>query len=161
MAMSTVLQAVTDDEIEALRREPERVNSLDTEWSYSTHFAASINYFVTGNAYPIEAEHPLWPMLHGEESVACPSLENGEFGIVAPDTAHRVAELLAALDLASVTARIEEADLEDLVEEEELYDLEVIDHDEAPATITGDLRGLVAFYSRVSVEKRGVIGYTT
>jgi hypothetical protein len=160
MAMTTWLQAVSREEIDALRREPDRVRSMDNEPSFSTHFAASINYFVAGNAYPAEDDHPLWPMLYGAESVACASLENGEFGLVAPETTRRLADVLESLDASTVTARVEAAQLADLVDDEELYDLELIEPEIAPATITGDLRRLVAFYGQVAAADLGVVAYT-
>jgi hypothetical protein len=161
MAMSTLLQAVPQRELDALRRDPDRVAHLDTELSYATHFAASINYFLTGNAYPTDEDHALWPMLHGAESVACQSLENGQFGVVPPDRAHELAHLLTGVDVAGVAASIEDADLEDLVATEELYDVESVDHEEAPVTIAGEIRNLVAFYGRVAAERLGVVSYTT
>jgi len=158
VAMSTVLQAVTEQQIQALRREPDRVAALDEDRSFSTAFAASINHFLAGDAYPTAADHPLWPMLQGEESVACGSLENGEFGLVSPRVARRVADLLAAVDVAAVAERVGAADLG---HDAELYDLELIDEAQAPAVIAAELRDLVAFYARVSSEGLGVVSYTT
>ena len=55
---------------------------------------------------------------------------------------------------------IEEADLDELVEVEELYDLEVVDHDEAPDQIVQEIKDLTAFYTRAAAANHGVAMYT-
>ena len=159
--MSTWLQAVSEQEMEELERDPGLINRLDKPRYVRTHFSASINYFVTGAAYPGPDHHPLWSMLDGGRSVACATLENGAFGLVSPTEAGLMARLVAEVDLADVVARIESADLDDLIGEEELEDLELIDQDEAPTVIVNDLKELTRFYADVAAERLGVVMYTT
>jgi hypothetical protein len=161
MAMSTLLQAVSEHELHGLKRDPDSIRVLAGGQSFTTYFAASINYFLTGNAYPTNQDHALWSMLHGQESVACNSLENGEFGLVAPDRAGQLAQVLTGIDVAGVAARIDAADLDHLADEEELYDLELIEPGEASTTIAADIRNLIVFYEGVAAQRLGVVSYTS
>lgn len=159
MAQATYLQAVSQEELDELCEEPTSINQLDKPDSVTTYFAPSINYFVTGSAYP--TDHDLAPMLMGEDSVDCSTLENGSFDFVTPDTVRAIAELLADVDLGDVRAKVEKADLEELVDEEELYDLEVLDSADAPETIAAELGKLQAFYEQAAEAGMAVVMYTT
>ena len=46
-------------------------------------------------------------------------------------------------------------------DEEELYDLELIEPEEAANTIAGEISRLIAFYDRVAAQRLGVVSYTT
>jgi len=61
----TVLQAVDDAQITELRREPGGILQLSAKPSYVTSFGPSVNYFLTGSAYP--DGHPLAVVLEGAE----------------------------------------------------------------------------------------------
>jgi hypothetical protein len=160
MAMSSWLQAVTDEEIAGLRSDPSSINGLDKPLYYRTHFFDSISYFVTGEVNP-SGNHPLGAILQGEESVACATLENGWFHLLSPRAADQLVQRLADLDLDRVRDDIAHADLDDLIDEEEVYDLELLGEGEAPGTIVEELEGMIAFYTRVAAEKLGVVIYTT
>jgi hypothetical protein len=161
MAMSTWLQAVTAEEIAELRAQPDTINQLDKPHCYRTHFGPSINYFVLGSAYPGERDGPMWPMLQGATFVDTRTLENGSFGLVSPAQAAELAALLAGVDIAAVAARVAGADFDDLVDEEELYDLELITQEEGPELIAGELESLVEFYTETARTGLGVVSYTT
>ena len=68
---------------------------------------------------------------------------------------------LGQLDLAEIRARIEAADLDALIEDEELDDLELLDPDQAPAVIRAGLGGLIAFYAGVAQQGLGLVIRTT
>jgi hypothetical protein len=161
MAMSTWLQAVTAEEIAELRSRPDGINRLDKPHCYRTHFGPSINYFVLGSAYPGEDDGPLWPMLQGAAFVDTPTLENKSFGLISPTRAGEIAALLAGVDIPAVAARVAAADFDELVDDEELYDLELITEEEGPDLIAGELAALVEFYAETARAGLGVAGYTT
>lgn len=162
MAMATWLQGVTDAEIDTLIGDPDAIRRLDNPIDHRTHFGTAINWFLVGNAYPGPDDHPdLWPMLDGANSVACRSLENGAFGVVRPARVPTIAALLAAVDLDDLKKRVAAADFSELVDEEELYDLELVAQDEAPALLQAEVEGLAAFYAAVSKAGLGVVMFTT
>jgi hypothetical protein len=136
MAMTTHLQRVSEDEIAKLRREPESIMKLDQPGSHSTAFACSLNYFVGGNAYP-DADDPYGNLFYGE-AIDCSRLENGNFDVITPDRVAALVPRLAELDLAAITQAVREADFEELIEEEELYDLELLDEDEDAGKLIAD-----------------------
>lgn len=161
MAMAAYLYAVPAAEIERLQKDPESIGRLDGSMADCTcvYLHSSINYFLAGSGYPEPSEHPLGPLLHGMQTVYCVVLENGNFGLVAPMVAERLARHLVAVDLQDVRSRVEEADLDELVEAEELYDLEVVDHSEAPDQIVHEIKDLTAFYARAAAANHGVVMY--
>jgi hypothetical protein len=158
--MATYLQAANGDEIALLRSEPERINRLDNEPDWSTHLMPSLNYFLTGDAYPSD-QGPLGEALSGSESVACPTLETGSFDLVVPARAREVLEALRGVDPEEIRSAVEQADFDELVEEEELYELEIIPADEVADALLHDLEGLVRFYTEVVRLGVGVVIYTT
>ena len=131
MAMATYLQAVGEDEIALLRSEPERINRLDNEPDWSTHLMPSLNYFLTGDAYPSD-QGPLGEALSGSESVACPTLETGSFDLVLPARAREILEALRGVDPEEIRSAVEQAYFDALVDVDELYELEIIPADEVP-----------------------------
>src|SRR5215207_3873411 len=108
MAMATYLHMVTDDKLASA--DANLVRQLDGAPWHHTYFGPSLNYFLTGSAYPA-GDHPLAAMLSGSRSVDCPTLENGSFGVVPASAVASIAEGLAAVDLDAVRARVAEADL--------------------------------------------------
>src|SRR5262245_21584495 len=97
MAMAAYRYAVSDAQIEELRRDPEAVGRLGESAgdSICVYLHDSISYFLTGSAYPEAGVHPLAPMLHGMQTVDCVGLENGNFGLVTPTTTAQLARHLA------------------------------------------------------------------
>jgi hypothetical protein len=109
--------------------------------------------------YPAATDHPLWPMLDGAEILACATLETAEFGLVPPEVTDQVATLLASVDVASVAAMVERADIENLVDDEELYDLELLDRTKAPTAIADAIEEIIVFYSQVAIGRLGVVTF--
>ncbi|MEV6387427.1 DUF1877 family protein [Nocardia xishanensis] len=161
MAQSTWLQLVSGEEIQELRADPRRINRLDKPDWYSTHFGAALNYFLTGDPWPGPDDHELWPVLGGTETIACPTLENNAFMVVASDVAAQLAARLATVDLASVEAAVGQADFDELVDEQELYELELITPEEAPEIIVSEITRLTAFYAKARASQLGVVMYTS
>jgi len=161
MAQATWLQLVSGEEIQELRRNPSGVNHLDKPDCYRTHFGATLNYFLTGKSYPSPEHHELAPMLFGAESVACATLENGYFGVVSSDVAARIAARLATVDLTGVETAVGHADFDDLMDEYELYELELVTPEEAAGVIVAELEALVDFYAEAQKSGLGVVTYTT
>lgn len=165
MAMATYLQMVSEIELAKLKSQPTWINQLSKpdEHSYVTHYFCSINYFVSGDAWPSGSRtNPLGGLLFGFSSVSCPTLENGNFGVLRPAEAELVLQSLATVDLTKIRERIEQADPGEL-EDEEVDDYELlIEDDEPPAdVIAAELESLVAFYKRAVRHRYGVISYTT
>lgn len=160
--MAANLHAVSETRIEELRRDSESVARLPDEPVTPTFFYhyPSINYFLTGDAYPAADDHKLASLLFGKETIDCPSLENGNFGIVSPKLVEKLARRLAEVDLKKVKARIKDADLEDLADEEELDDLDDVEPDEAADEIADEIKELTAFYAEAAAAGLGVVMYT-
>lgn len=159
MAMATYLQRVSDEQLAALERDPGGINRLDEPIDFRTHFAGALNYFITGSAWP--GDEPLAAMLYGSRSVAASTLENGSFGVI---ESGEVAGLLAGLEAvapSALRAAVDAADLDELIEDEELYELEVIDPSKLADTLVEDLAGLVRFYRQVAEAGGAVVSYTT
>lgn len=159
MAMATYLQLVSQDELRTLESNPAAINELDQPVDFRTHFAGALNYFITGSAWP--DEQPLAPILFGSRNVDTPTLENGSFGII---DAAEVGALLAgleAVDPAALQKAVESADLDALIEDEELYELEVIDPAELPGELVRALTELVGFYKQVAAAGGAIVSYTT
>lgn len=161
MAQATWLQAVSGEEIHALRQDPTSINRLDKPVHYRTHYFAALNYFLTGQAWPGPEDHELWPVVSGADSIACSTLENGAFSVVSPDQATELAARLATVDVAAVETAVRQADFEELVDEHEIYELELITPDEGPEIIVAELARLTAFYAETADSKLGVVMYTT
>src|SRR3954471_9580069 len=123
MAMATYLHMVSDDKIASA--DANLVRELDGNAWHQTYFGPSLNYFLTGSAYPA-GDHLLSGMVFGSRSVDCPTMEHGSFGVVPASEVAVIADGLAAVDLDAVRERITRADLAALVSDEELEDLEVV-----------------------------------
>jgi hypothetical protein len=159
MAMTTYLQRVSEDEIAKLRRDPDSIMKLDNP-GHSTAYACSLNYFVAGDAYP-DPDDPFGNLLFGD-AVDCSRLENGNFDVITPDRIAALVPRLAAIDLDAFAKAVREADFSELIEDEELYDLELLDEDEdAAELLVGELRALIAFHRETAKLGLGLVGYTT
>jgi hypothetical protein len=159
MAMATYLQMVSADELAELERNPGGINQLDQRVWTQTYLAFVINYFLTGDAYP--TDHPLASMLGGSRSINTPTLENGSFGITEASEVAGIVVTLEAVDRAAVKAAVEAADFDELVADEELYELEVMDPDAVPGDVINDLEELLGFYKKVAAAGGAVVSYTT
>jgi hypothetical protein len=158
MAMTTYLQRVSEDQIAQLRRKPDSIMKLD-EPGHSTTFACSLNYFVGGNAYP-DADEPFGNLFYGE-SIDCKRLENGNFDVITPARVAALVPRLAEIDLRAFAKAVREADFDELIEEEELYDLELVDEDEDVAKLlVAELRSLIAFHRETAKLGLGLAVYT-
>lgn len=166
MAMQTHLFLVTPDEIAALDEDPLSITRLDKpeDESGGTYFACALSYFICGSAYPSYDESgPLAAALNGARSVECNTLENGEFHVVPPDVAARAAKALAAIDHEDLRERAREADHEELVDDEELYDLETLiaDGSDVAETLLRDLEAVTDLYATAAEKGCGVVMYST
>jgi hypothetical protein len=165
MALATILHLVGTAELAKLRARPTWVNRLRPPdgYTYLTHHACSINYFVGGDAWPSGSQkRPLGGLLFGFSNVRCPTLENGSFGVVAPHQVRWVLDALGALDLATVRRRIEHAD-EGELEEQEVDDYELLlEEDGEPAdVIEAEIEALVELYKRAARGRYAIVSYTT
>lgn len=161
MAMATYLQSMSLEELAALERDPAGINALDQPISMSTYLGATLNDFISGSPYPEADSHPLATMLNGSRSVDAPTLENGAFDVVEAQTVPGIVAALEAVDKKALQAAIEAADFDELVDEEELYELEVIAEEEVTQKMLNDLDRLLAFYRQVAEAGHAVITYTT
>lgn len=159
--MCTYLQQVTADQIAALVAKPASIAKLDEPETFTTHHMATINYFLTGSAYPTRKRGPLALALMGTRNVKCKVLENGSFDVVPPERVAAIAAALRAVDVEAVEAAVAEADLEALVEDEEIDEITDLSSEEAAETIAEDVRGLIEFYGTVEANGAGVVIYTT
>ncbi len=161
MARNTYLQLVSDAEIAALRKAPDSISKLDKpeKDTFSTYLFCSINYFLTGDAYP--SRHKLAPALCGTETIETAVLEDGSFSVVPAARAKKVAEALAEVDLKKLEKKVGEIDFEDLADEE-IDDLEILEESDDPAAeIKKQVKQLVDFYQRAAEKNLGVAIYTT
>ena len=157
--MATYLQSVSATELDALKKDPTSINTLDQPVDFRTHFAGPINYLLTGTAWP--NEHPLAGVLYGNESVETATLENGAFGVVSSEETAAIREELAALNLETLIASIASWDIAGVVEEEEMYELEVMTTDEIAEILLSELPMLVEFYNDAANDGCAVVTYTT
>jgi hypothetical protein len=164
MAMATYLQLVDDAELDALRKQPDTIGKLEKTGAeaFTTYYACSINWFVCGDAYPDPEDDMLHAMLLGADHVECKTLENGSFGVVLPKQAAVIAKKLASLDTKKISKAFAKADLDELIDEQEVTDLETLREDDEPVkALLGDIESLSAFYAYASKVKKGVVLYTT
>lgn len=159
--MCTYLQQVTAEAIERLEAQPESINELDAPETFSTYYMATIDYFLTGSAYPGPERGPLALALMGVRNVPCKTLENGSFDVVPPERMGAIAAALQAVDVGAVEAAVAEADLDALVDDEEIDELIDMSPEEAAEAIAADVRGLAAFYAKLAERGAGVVIYTT
>lgn len=159
--MCTYLQQVTGEALERLVAKPESINALDEPETFATYYMATLNYFLTGSAYPGRKRGPLALALMGVRNVPCKTLENGSFDVVPPERVAAIAAALQAVDVGAVEAAVAEADLEELVEDEEIDEIIDMSPEEAVEAIAADVRGLAAFYAEAAQRGTGVVMYTS
>ena len=159
--MCTYLQRVTAEQLARLVAKPESIARLDEPETFATHHMATINYFLTGSAYPGRKRGPLALALCGVRNVPCPVLENGSFDLVPPERVAAIAAALRSVDVEAVRSAVAEADLEALVEDEEIDELVDLSAEEAADAIATDVQGLVEFYADVAKHGAGVVMYTS
>ncbi|MFK8002225.1 MAG: DUF1877 family protein [Polyangiales bacterium] len=159
MAMATYLQMVTLEELAALEADPSTINALNQETSVATHYCCTLNYFLTGNAYP--DDHPLAALMMGTRVVDASTLENGNFGVVEPGEMEALVDALGKVDPEALRKAVEAADFDELIEEEELYELEVMEHSEVPGDLVELIASLHAMYEKASAENAAVVMFTT
>ena len=161
MAMCTYVQMVTDAEIAGLEKKPASINQLDKPkaQTFTTYHFTSINYFLTGSAYP--SKHALAALLCGEKSVDTPTLENGSFDVTRPKTVSKLASELAKVNLAAVKKKVAAADFETLRDEEEVDEECVLESSDDPAQeIAGEIERLRTFIAAAAKKKLGLAIYT-
>ena len=80
-----------------------------------------------------------------------------------PDQSAEIGEALRQVNLDDFRARVNDADLESLVDEEELFELEPWLYDEPfdVEMLAAELRELTEFYTRAGSDGRGVVIFTT
>ena len=135
------------------------INRLVSPVSFTTHLNQSLPFFITGSAYP--TEQLLAAMLHGHRQVPTTSLENGSFGVVEPQRVGALVQGLMEVDRSAVRAAVEQANLAALVDDEELYDLEVSDPATLADDLLADLERLIDFYRQVVEVGGAVVGYVS
>lgn len=161
MAMVTIVRMVSDAEIAALRADPDSIRQLDGrgDETFRTHYECSINYFVTGDAYPVD--HPLASVLSGIDNVLTDRLEAGAFGVSHADRVRVLAEGLARVDVAAIRAAVASADFERLAEED-VDDAEILREAADPAGVLGaEIEALARFYAAAAAKGLGVVAFTT
>jgi hypothetical protein len=162
MAMEACLQLVTDKEIDALVKDPTKLNALSNQ-SAGSYFYNSITFFLCGNAWPkASRKKPLTAMYLGFELVPTQSLENGNFGIVRPADVKLIADALAKVDLVKLKKQVEKADPEEM-EEEECYDFELLtdgDEEDPGKAVVDDVVKLRKFYEKAKKLGRGVVMFS-
>ena len=161
MAMVTWVQQVNDSEIAALQKEPGSINRLDkpAAETFRTHYECSINYFVTGDAYP--GDHPLASLLCGTTAIRTSTLENGAFGVSSAAEVAAMAEALAKVDVDGIRTAVAAADFAELMEED-VDDAEILAESDDPAKTLGDeVAELVRFYRSAAENALGVAAYTS
>lgn len=158
MAMATYLQMVSPEELAQLEADPTTINKLDQPTSMSTYYSCTVNFFLTGSAYP--GDHPLAPLVQGSRTVETATLENGSFGVVDPSDVAALVEALTTVDSNAIRQSAEAADFDELVEEEEIYELEVMEHSEVPGDLVEAIASLLTFYQEVSAENAAVVMFT-
>jgi hypothetical protein len=165
MALATILHLVGAVELDKLRARPTWIDRVRPPGAHTfvTHHACSLNYFVTGSAWPSGSRRrPLGGMLFGFQRVRCPALAHGSFDVVAPDQVRWVLDALGGVELAAVRARIERADPEVLAEEEaEGYELLLEEDGEPAEVIEAELAALALHYQRAARGGYAIVSYTT
>jgi hypothetical protein len=158
MAMVTWLQAVSEAELARLRAEPDTIGRLDVPDVFRTHYECSLDYFLTGEAYPVD--HPLANVLSGTDHVGTSTLETGGFGASSPAQVAALASELANVDPDRIRAEVAAADLEALGDAD-VDDAEILAEAEDPArTLSDEVRALAAFYAKAAANGHGVVAYT-
>jgi len=162
MAMAAHLQLVTDKEIDALIKQPARINKLDNE-GYSSYWYTTINFFLCGDAWPSASKKkPLTAMFFGYETIDTATLENGNFGVIRPGDVKAIASALAKVNLEKLKKQVEDADADEMAEAEcDDYELLVTDDEDPGKTVAEDVRGLCAFYENAAKLGRGVVMYSS
>jgi hypothetical protein len=162
MAMATTLLLAGARDLAKLESQPTWINTFHGAGSYSTHYFCALNYFVTGDAWPSGSrKRPLGGMLFGFRSVTCPTLECGNFGVLAPAEVPLVLDAFTRLDLAKLRDKIEATD-EDELEDQEVEDHELLDEGEELAdVVASELSQLIVFYKRAVRGNYGIVSYTT
>ena len=97
----------------------------------------------------------------GVKNVKCKVLENGCFDVVPPGYVAAIAAALRAVDVKAVKGAVAEADLEALVDDEEIDELTDLSPKAAAKAIAADIRGLIEFYAEVAASGSGVVIYTS
>ena len=54
MPLQIHLQPVSEDEIKGLQADSECIHTIESSVLYRTYYYASLNYFLTGEAYPYD-----------------------------------------------------------------------------------------------------------
>jgi hypothetical protein len=165
MAMTTYFQMVTSAELAALEAEPTTINQLDQpdEQCAATQLQCTLAYFLCGDAYPDPTASALAAAIAGEQSVDTDTLENGAFYLVRPERVADAAREMAQLDLQAIRSAVQNAELEELVDEEELYDLEpwIYDDTDMGQVIVDEVKSLRDFCERAAAAGFAVALYTT
>ena len=165
MALNTWLHMVSESEVAALKENPARISRMDEPDNEccSTYYLCTINYFLTGDAYPSgQRVIPLTCFLSGLETVDCDALEIGCFHLLPADLTAAIVAALEAIDLGELRAAVAAADADDLMDAD-VDDFEIlIDGAEDPGqTLVADVEALLAFYRAASDRGLGVVIYTS
>lgn len=187
MAMSTTLFAVTSEKLESLEANPESIGTLDSKLSLSTYLWQSLPYFLSAEDEEEEEDdeedededededeeeeeedddeaNDLAAVLAGDDSVKCPSLENGAFYTISAERVAELSALLVAVKPSEIKKRVLGADLEEVHDGEvyeELEQLDLTEPDAAAAAIVKDLKALVKFYAETAKKGLGLVMYTS
>ncbi|MBJ6762287.1 DUF1877 family protein [Myxococcaceae bacterium JPH2] len=103
------------------RRPPDTITSIDKPASeqFATQLYTSINYFLTGAAYPAK-KHPLSAVLGGEKHVKAKSVESAGFDLTTTATVAKLSAALTKVDLAVIKSALKKADFDELRDDEEV-----------------------------------------
>lgn len=163
MATNTFVQMVSDAEIAALEKAPATIGAVDKRGDecFSTYHFTTINYFLTGDAYPSK-KHALGAVLCGEKSVSTSTLENGSFAVNRAATVAKLSAALAKVDLKALERAVKDADLDELRDEDEVDEEYALgESDDPPKELVSAVKGLQKFYANAVKKGLGVVIYTS
>ncbi len=142
-------------QIKQLRVTPETIDDLTDKHHFLTYFPLTISFFTTGKVAMCAA-------LSGLEVIDCPTVVDGELGIVKPAQVAKLLATLAKLDLKSIARQVEAAEPKPLAKRGvDDFSIAVGGDKPASALVVADIAGLIAFYTLVAKRKTGIVMYTS
>lgn len=155
MNPTTFVQMVTEEVIKKLKENPDTINEIDRKGGYATCMHRSVKFFLTDHLPPDE-EYPL-ATIFGTEEVECSALERGHFHLLAPADLATLAKSMAGVSLDDVKSRLDDADLEDLVDGKWIDDLDVLPDGESEEEIAWEIERLLTFYQDAAKKQVGLV----
>jgi hypothetical protein len=182
MAMHAWIIAADDSDLSKAQENPELFSSLgDKQPFYVTPFYLSLLYFLTGSEFAVAsdadgdndknerlADTGLRAMIDGQKRISCASAECGYIGVMSSGDVQRLNKSLNEIDSKNLNLKIANANISEtihtLIDEEELYDLELMDENELkdlPTILEDTLNAIKQFYIGIEQRKQGVFMYVS